>query len=370
MNLYSPHNGHALKPVGEHLLSDGELLWPVLDNIAYLRPKHAVRTQAVELIQTGQIQAALVCLLQDQDPFAPIAAPDDEAVYSVIQDNLSLRQAMQQLNYGPVADYFAHRRATPTYLSGLALLQHVVHHERTVIEFACGIGHFLATLEAHGFDTLGTDLVFSKLWLARHYLNVQGLLVCSDINFPVIHTEQPATVFCHDALYFFENKTQVLEHLRTLANGGSLAVGHVHTNSVDHNVAGYPLAVQDYAELADSHLFFDDMALTRNWFEPQNPSTMQPDSEAVAWIEGETNTAPYLLHKPASRLQLNPMIDLDNNCIHWPTPRFQQEYADDAAYLNWSDKERLALQHDTPLTDQQTHDLFQRRVLVDLPAAW
>ncbi len=50
----SPHNGEPLVPDAPNLLGDGELLWPVIDGIAYLRPRHDLREQAVALLQSGK----------------------------------------------------------------------------------------------------------------------------------------------------------------------------------------------------------------------------------------------------------------------------------------------------------------------------
>ena len=335
-------------------------------------------------------------MLQDQDPFAPLPPPDETTLQQLITDDtINLREAMRMLNYGPVADYFAYRWATPTFLSGLALLQHVVHPSRLpVVEVACGMGHFLRTLEANGVATVGVDLVFSKLWLARRYLGVQGTLICGDIEqSPPLATEQAASVFCHDAFYFFEPQEKVLSHLRTLASGGPLAVGHVHTNAVDHNVAGYPRSAEAYRRLtADGTSFFDDTRFVEAWLNPSKPAQQAvPElrsTEAIAWIEGDENQELYPLDQPAASLSLNPLLNRENTQIAWPTERFRKEYEADAAYLRLSEEERGVLQEwmilsedkkqarqpnsegFEPIVTQPELDLFRRRILLDLPEQW
>ncbi len=372
MELISPHNGNPLTHYAPNLLSDGELRWPVVDGIAYLRPKHSVREAAVALLQQDQHQEALAILLQDQDPFAPLPPPSTETMRELIDDqNLSLRVALQMLNYGPVADYFAYRWATPTFLSGLALLQLTAQAQRPVVEIACGMGHFLRTLEANGVTTVGVDLVFSKLWLARRYLGIWGMLVCGDTTALPLRSQAPTAVLCHDAFYFFEDKESVLAALRTLAAGGPLVLGHVHTNAIDHGVAGTLRSAEAYGQMADtSARFYDDKALTAAWLKQQVPSTQAIDElrqvEAVAWIEGEVNSSPFPLDRPAGRLSRNPLLGPDGT-IQWPTERFQKEYEADSAYL-WEDALRgddgEALE-----TEEQTR-LFRNRILLDLPSLW
>jgi SAM-dependent methyltransferase len=372
VELISPHNGSLLTQHAPNLLSDGELLWPVVDSIAYLRSKHSVREAAVALLQQHQTQEALVILLQDQDPFAPLPPPDADTLRELLNDpTITLRAALQMLNYGPVADYFAYRWATPTFLSGLALLQLTAQAQRPVVEIACGMGHFLRMLEANGVATVGVDLVFSKLWLARRYLGIQGTLVCGDTNALPLRSQQPSTVFCHDAFYFFEDKKLVLAALRTLAAGGSLALGHVHTDAIDHRVAGTLRSAEAYRRMADAGAsFYDDKALTAAWLAQQAPSA-QPIShltsaEAVAWIEGEPRSSLFPLDRPASPLSRNPLLGSDGS-IQWPTERFRDEYEGDSGYLREAD----------PLPDDgKTLDaterarLFRNRVLLDLPSAW
>lgn len=364
-------------PHAPHLLSDGELLWPVLEDIAYLRPRHDLREQVVALLQEEKEGEALVLLLQDQDRFAPLPPPDESTLRTLINDHtINLRKAMQMLNYGPVADYFAYRWATPTFLSGLALLQQTVCVEQPVVEIACGMGHFLSVLEANGASTVGVDLVFSKLWLARRYLNIQGMLICGDIEqVAPLATEQPTTVFCHDAFYFFEHKPPIINTLRILASGGSLAVGHVHTSAVDHGVAGYPLSVKEYAGMASSDaLFWDDTQLVDAWLHqeavPEQPVQELQHSEAIAWTEGLVNQALFPLDQPAAPLVRNPLLQDSGGTvvIQWPTKRFQKEYEADAAYLH-SAQNPAELDNPNSLSPERTM-LFRRRALLDLPARW
>ena len=372
VELISPHNGNPLIQSAPNLLSDGELLWPVMNGIAYLRPKHSVREAAVALLQQDQPQEALVVLLQDQDPFAPLPPPDADTLRELLNDpTINLRAALQMLNYGPVADYFAYRWATPTFLSGLALLQLTVQAQRPVVEIACGMGHFLRTLEANGITTVGVDLVFSKLWLARRYLDVQGTLVCGDTHALPLRSQQPSTVFCHDAFYFFEDKEAVLTGLRTLAAGGSLALGHVHTDAIDHGVAGTLRSAEAYSQMADAGAsFYNDQQLTTAWLTQQMPPAQTPNelnqAEAIAWIEGKINPQLFPLDRPASSLSRNPLLGPDGT-MQWPTERFRNEYEADSGYLHEADP----LQDDWKTLDakEQAH-LFKNRVLLDLPPAW
>ena len=167
---------------------------------------------------------------------------------------------MRLLNYGPVTEYFAHRITAPTFLSGLSLLQLGATKEQPLIEVACGAGHFLRSLEANGFQATGIDLVFSKLWLARKFMNVSGPLICADsMAKPVFKPQQPSTVLCHDAFYFFKDKANALTNLRELAAGGSVIVGHVHTNAINHSVSGFPVAEADYRQMAtENAVFYSD----------------------------------------------------------------------------------------------------------------
>ncbi len=148
---------------------------------------------------------ALVALLGDQDGWARTPPPTEAARRDVVRgrDTLSFRQAMDLLAFGPVGTYFAHRWSDPTFLSGLALAQAYWGAPRRVLELACGAGHFLRAFAGQRAEVIGGDLVFAKLWLARHWVAPAATLVCFDAAAPWPFGDRAADLlFCHDAFYF------------------------------------------------------------------------------------------------------------------------------------------------------------------------
>lgn len=368
IGFISPHNGAPLERLGKYLFTDGKLRYPCVDGILFLRPDHVLRQRVVSMLDRGEVDIARIMLLRNQDRFSPTPPPSRRKV-RLVADNfsrMSLRDAMRLLNYGPVADYFAYRWTTPTYLSGLELLRQTVRPERPVVEIACGIGHFLRSLEANDVPTVGIDIVFSKLWLARHFLNVRGTLVCGDIeSSPVVRTAGPTTVFCHDAFYFFEHKDTALRNMRTLSNGGNLALGHVHTDAVEH--AGFAETFEQYrTRTAPDTTFFDDAELTERWLRP--PAEPTPNNHerarnaaAIGWTEGPLNQTPFGFTQFADALRPNPLLEMvgAQTQINWPTENFRQEYEPDAAFLT----------HPLP-DDADPYRQWQRCQMLDLPARW
>ena len=380
--LISPHNGRPLRPASAHLLTDGELLWPVVDGIAYLRPKHDLRKQVVAALWLENVAVARRLLLADQDRFSPTAPPDQAALDELLdpQNTHSLREAMQLLQYGPVGDYFAYRWCTPTFLSGLTLLGQMAELQQPVVEFACGIGHFLRALEQRDIRTVGVDIVFSKLWLARRYMEVEGPLVCGDIEAgPVLSTDQARTVFCHDAFYFFEQKEAAIRHMRAVAGAGNLAVGHVHTH-LDAHEAGFSASLEAYHRLTDSTLH-DDTDAVRQWYAGGHTlAEARPDSPAIGWVEGRTNSTRIDWSAGAARLRLNPLLDTTD--LRYPSEGWRREYEADHTGLEAYQLGKLLRRN--PLVralceghlvpeELETADrraLYRQRVLVDLPARW
>ena len=393
--LLDPISARPLVRVSRHVLSDGESRWPVLDGIAYLRTGPAeLREAALAAIDAGNERAALALLLTDQDGHAPLPAPSITTTTAVVDavrsKQATLRGAMRSLNFGPVADYFAHRTSTATFLSGLALLAHAGRPRGPVVEMACGVGHFLRELSAHGVPAIGVDLVFSKLWLARHFVAADNELVCADaVHAPLVCPEE-TTVFCHDAFYFFAEKLQAAQRWTQLAaRGGSVLIGHAHSAHVEQSVAGSPLTPAGYAALLPGCALFDDAELTASALTRERAPRRaidalgSADAVAMVWpgsLNGLMNKSrdawwPGILQPPAETpLRLNPLLGTRHGCAdpQWPSPRFAAEYAPHAGYLHGPMPSPQLIDRAARGVrgDAEIGELARRRVLVDMPERW
>ena len=159
----------------------------MVDGIAFLRAdRRALANAALACLDAGDREAALVLLLGDQDGWARTPPPSEAARLEVVRHSaeLSFREAMELLAFGPVGTYFAHRWSDPTFLSGLALAQSYWGAPRSVLELACGAGHYLRAFAGRAAEVIGGDLVFAKLWLARHWIAPEATLVCFDAAEP------------------------------------------------------------------------------------------------------------------------------------------------------------------------------------------
>ncbi len=130
-----------------------------------------------------------------------------------------------------------------------------------MLELACGAGHFLRTFTGHAAEVVGGDLVFAKLWLARHWIAPQATLVCFDAAAPWPFASGAADLlFCHDAFYFLPNKPAVAAEMQRA--GARILIGHMHNALVDNLSAGEPLDPAGYAALFATPDLFDDRELT------------------------------------------------------------------------------------------------------------
>ncbi len=374
--LSSPVSGRPLAADTPHSLAAGAERWPVVDAIPFLRvDRRALADAALAALDAGDREGALVALLGDQDNWARTPPPDEAARHALVRDaaRLSFRDAMDRLAFGPVAAYFAHRWSDPTFLSGLALAEaHIA--SGPVFELACGAGHFLAEFARVSESVSGADLVFAKLWLARHWLAPGARLVCFDAAAPwPLRDASAATVFCHDALYFLPSKPHVAAEMRRVAGpDGAVLVGHAHNALVDNLSAGEPLAPVAYAALFDAPLLYDDRELTAALIEARapRPATLEAlaDAPAVALVSGAGQPRAVLgvfaLPSPGTKLRRNPLYAAGR--IAWPSERYEREYGPLATYPARPEGPEQALAGTDPATD----DLARRRVLVALPGRW
>jgi len=382
--LRSPTSGRALRQDTPHSLADGAERWPVVDAIPFLRTgrEHLAR-QALERLDAGDRTSALVLLLGDQDDWwtGPPADPNLVRALVVDADRFTLREAMDHLGFGRVGDYFAHRWTDPTFLAGLALVEAHWNAPRSAFELACGIGHNLRELAQRGVEVSGGDVVFAKLWLARHWvLGDDAGLVCFDAASPWPMSGPSADlVLCHDAFYFLEPKPTILARLRELAGeGGWLAVGHVHNRERPGFSAGAAICAGEVDALFPDAVVYDDSELTRALIEARAPHPKP--ARALREVEAFSIAAgPGLDRDPAmlrrglalpmdgARLRRNPIYapTLDGAFeIGWPSARYAEEYGPRITYPQRSTcPERAA-------SGPAVEAFARRRELVDLPERW
>ena len=376
--LRSPASGAPLVADTPHSLAEPGRRWPVIDGIPYLRVgREELAARSLARLNAGDRAGALAVLLADQDDWWDGPAPSEADLRRLVAgaDGLTLRDAMGLLGYGRVGDYFAHRWSDPTFMAGLALIEAHWAEPQSAFELACGIGHYGAELARRGVAYTGGDVVFSKLWLARHWVAPDAGLVCFDAAAPWPVAGRFDLVLCQDAFYFLEPKAGILEHLRSLAGpAGSLAVGHVHNREAANLSSGRAVDADEIAAWFPDGLVYDDDELTRALAEARVPVARPP--AALRHVEAFAVAAgPGLVHPPRrldgpatrpspdARLRRNPLYAGDA-AIAWPSERYRAEYAARATYPARTD------------CPAETRDVAayeaaaRRRELVHLPERW
>jgi SAM-dependent methyltransferase len=371
--LRSPVTGRPLLADTRHSLAAHGERWPVLDGIPYLRTgRQELAAAALDRLDRGDAEAAAVLLLADQDDWARTPPPDEAARRRVVQARagLSFREAMDLLAFGPVGTYFAHRWSDPTFLSGLALAE--AHRGAgPVLELACGAGHFLREFARVTQEAAGGDVVFAKLWLARHWVAPAAELVCFDAASPWPFPDGAfATLFCHDAFYFLPEKPHVAAEMRRVAP--RVLVGHAHNALVDNLSAGQPLTPDGYAALFEAPLLYDDRELTAALIEARAPRPARAaelaGAAAVSLASGagvpRAVAGGLALPSPGAALRRNPLYR--DGRIRFPSERYAAEYGPLVTYPADAEGPESAIAGSAPAIDE----LARRRVLLDLPRAW
>ena len=391
----SPATGQPLWADTPHSLRDaGGQRWPVADGIAFLRcGREALAAEALACLDAGRREAALALLLADQDDWWDGPPADAQALAELVREarRLSLREAVALLGFGRVGDYFLHRWSDPTFLAGLALLQAHWDAPARAFELACGIGHYLRELTRRGVSATGGDVVFAKLWLARHWVaGEQAALVCFDAAHPwPVAPGSADLAVCHDALYFLEPKAAVVERLRATAGArGWLAVAHVHNRDWPNLSGGAAVSAAELAALFPDAVAYDDAELTGALVQARAP---RPAAlEALAAVEAfslaagpglarvpQPLAAGLAMPPPGAPLRRNPLYrpaGADGAGGHvgdpaagwvrcWPSARYAREYGARATY-----PARSTLP-DAP-GGAALAQAARRREFVDLPERW
>ena len=375
----SPVTGAQLVPHGPHLLRDADgRLWPIVDGIPFLRVgRDDLVKECADRLAAEDCRGALALLLTDQDDWWTGAKPEAADLTRLVRDRdrVSLRDAMDLLGFDRVGHYFAHRWSDPTFLAGLALLEAHWRPAEAAFELACGIGHYGRELARRGVRFTGADVVFSKLWLARHWvLPPEATLICFDAAAPWPLTGQHFDLaFCHDAFYFLEPKADILAALRELAGpDGRVTLSHIHNAAADNLSAGRAMTATAMAHHFPRATLYDDAELTHALVDARAPRAAP--IEALGHVEafsvedgasGPARTVAEGLAVPPSSaaLRLNPLYQPDGGGlgVAWPTPRYAAEYGGRATYP-------VRLPSTAP--DARDAEAIRRRIFVDLPERW
>ncbi len=375
--LYSPVTRLPLRPDTPHsLVDEARGRWPVVDAIPYLRTgREALVAAVLDRLDAGDRGGALVALLADQDDWWTGPPAEPERLRALVRDagSLSFRQAMDQLGLGRVGDYFAHRWSDPTFLAGLALIKTSGGAPARAFELACGAGHYLRELTRRGTACLGADVVFAKLWLARHWVASQAELVCFDAAAPwPVEGRGFDLTLCADAFYFLEPKGEIAARLRGLVEaGGRMAIPHVHNRDWPNLSAGAAVSAAELATLFPDATAYDDAELTRALAEARAPRPRPwaelGGVEAFSLVEGGGPPRPVggglALPPPDAPLVRNPLYGPDGE-IAWPSDRYRAEYAPRATYPARSTAPKRSVM------GPDFAALARSRELVDLPERW
>lgn len=379
--LRSPQNGRELAYDGRGVLSDGETLWPCIDGIPYLRRgRESLRRAAVEALRVGAVYEALALLLSDRKDASIPPVPQDMA-RQVARGAASARQAMDGLRYGGLSWYLQHRWCQPSFLSGLALLETHAPRGATLLDLACGSGQYLRAWQQadESVTAIGADIVYSHLWIARHFVAPSAWLVCFDADGPFPLADGVAGVaLAQDAFHYFADKRHVVDQMRRVSQGGTLLLGHVHNAAQPNHSAGQPLDVDEYLGLIQPGTVYDDDALTRfalmdTAAHPETTREMRA-SAALAFSTGPVRRDSIRVTLPpdGTSLGLNPL--LASGRAVWPSPKFEAEFVGPWQYLRTMVTPESSVL-DRALsgalgTDPEVDEYARRRVLLDLPGRW
>lgn len=378
--LHSPISGRVLHADTPHSLTcDGER-WPVIDGIAYLRINRSpLIADVLGHLDNDRKIDALVILLADQDDWWTGEIPSADALKHLVahRDLYTFRAAVAALAYGRVGSYFLHRWSDPTFLAGLALLEaHWRASASTVFELACGAGHYLREIGTRGIRATGADVVFAKLWLARHWVVGSDVdLVCFDAGgvWPLQGCRYDC-VMCHDAFYFIEPKTYVLDQMRAvMAHDGWSSVAHVHNREHGDFSAGMGLDSEDLERLFPDGKFYADEELTSALHSARVPEAQEPsdlratEAFSIAFGPGLERTAcaitgRFSLPPAGAYLQRNPIYE--DGRIVWPSQRYRDEYGSRVTYPS------TTCAPATATASAETVHFARSRELLDLPARW
>ncbi len=377
-----PGHGAPLRPDGRGLTC-GVHRWPAVDGVAYLRRSDPARAaEAVALLDAGLVDRAAATLAADRDPWAPTPWPDPDDLVGAVaahrDGRLGPAALLTELGFGPVADYFAFRWSTPTFVSGLTLASSCP--PGPLVDLAAGLGQLGWAVRHQRPVRTDVELVWCKAWLGQRCVDPDAEWIVTDAADTGLPAGCDRTVVVHDALYFMDDADAVVAEAGRLAGpGGAVALGHLHDADArgGRPVGGHPRSVAGWRELAPDATAVDDDALaTFGRGGPAPAPLVRPvhGGHAVSLIP-----AAATLRRPGppadgTPLTLSPLVRLTPDGT--PVPLFPSEAF--AAEFGPGLVDLAELRVPAGLAggvtyrsgEDQLDRLVAARVLVDVPTGW
>lgn len=365
--LRSPVTRQTLAPHGaNHLVAAGEA-WPIIDSIPYLSAgRKDVAARALAAIDAGELDEAAVILIAGDTSAEP-----SEQLRTLVgrRDELSFRDAMRALGYGPLADELAHRWSDPGFLAGLALAEAYWLPRGRVVEIGCGAGHFVRAFLKAAPSVIGADRAFSRLWLARHWVCPAAELVCFDMtdNWP-LGDASADLLFCGDVPETLTDLGRGVAELHRVAGpDGAILCGQFRRDA-----AGAALFEQATA--------FSEAELTAALIARRAPRARDGASPSLgaryalaagSAAKSRPATVSGLLDAPArgTPLRRNPVYceQGDGVCVRrFPSSQYAEKFGTRVTYPSRVAARSRVIAGADPADDS----LIRRRVWVDLPARW
>ena len=276
-----------------------------------------------------------------------------------------------------------HRWTDPTFLAGLALLEAHWNAPRCVFELACGIGHYLRELQRRGFAVAGGDVVFAKLWVARHWVlgpTPPARLLRRRRRLADRGGAASTSSCATTPSTSWSRRTRSWPACaRRAGDDGWLAVSHIHNRDNPGFSAGSAMTAGEVEELFPDALVYDDAELTRALVEARAPvpatSRRCNGAEAFSVIAGPgCRPAPravkdgLALPPAGARLRRNPLyqpVGGDESAIRVAVRALRAGVRARAPPTRCARTRRSEA-----VAGPEVEAMARRRELVDLPERW
>lgn len=230
--------------------------YPVVDGIPVLIANDTAR-EAIAALEAGHQESALLALLgltdaPRADAFRRLLAPNVEATY---------RDALEVLSQDAEGTYFVYRFSDPTYVTAEALVRALSQdHSLTTgrrLDLCGGSGHLTRVLDATPLrpparvETVLSDVVFWKLWLAAYFTAPGCAPVCCDANHPLPfdHDAFQIVVLSDAFPYIWHKRLLAEEMIRVSEPEGLIVMPHLHSALGENVSAGDTLTPHAYRSL-------------------------------------------------------------------------------------------------------------------------